>query len=253
MTKKYLKIGITVLTVLLIGWIAYIYLYPRYVNWQLEEQLLRQPLFKVIKEYHPQEFETFLVKIKSSPEQNKREAAANYSAELINAVFYQHLEKAPDDYIELYLKSTIALYQYLNGLSPNTILKLENIEVADPNLTKVWEDKQFRNHLGHLLDTKRHIIESSARLPAKVPTEEQAKPLISKVIKDLEVQFTPETVRAVFANQGKDVDPKVAANVIIQFYNLILSSGKENAGIMLRYMAHLKNEPPKPSIVPPSN
>lgn len=219
-----------------------IYFYPHYVDWQFEEQLLRQPLFKVIKEYHPKEFETFKLKIKSIPEKAQADVAANYSAELINSVFYSHLEKAPNDYIELYLKSTIALYQYLNGLSPQTILRLENMANGEDDLKKVWEDKQFRNLLGHLLNTKRYIIESSVKTPMPVPTPEQANPIISKIIQDLEQQFTQPTVRAVLGNQGKDVPANMSANVIIQFYNLILSSGKENAGIVIRYMAHLKNQ-----------
>jgi hypothetical protein len=218
------------------------YLYPEYLGWRFESDIKQQPLFSLIEKHHPNEYNAFLKKVKQSfridPSQDM---VSIYSAELINNVFYQHLETTPNDYIDLYLKATIDLYRHLNGLDPRAVVNLENGNGSIKfDINALWEDKDFRALLNHLLDTKRHVIEASINTPQPSPNPQQAEQLLKEVLTSLENKYGEKTVRSVFTAQFKDIPVNQVAQIIIEFYTDILGQGKDNAGTVIRYIASLK-------------
>ncbi len=221
-----------------------IYVYPEYRAWQFEYEIKKQPLFGLISQNYPAEFQAYLQQVKSSLETDEDPSKiAQYTSEMVNNIFYKSLAHAPDEYVSLYLKSTIDLYHYLNSQDPKAVLKLENGDTAnDYDLNKLYENKDFQNRLSHLLDSKRFVIESSIKTPVTPPTATVADPLLKGVMVGLDEKYGEKVVKEVFTH-SKEVAANVGAQVIIEFYVNILGSGKENAGQIMRFIANLKDEP----------
>lgn len=218
------------------------YLYPNYLGWRFEQELKKQPLFNIINQYYPQEFAQFIHDVKQSiiKKEDVRKITA-LSAQLVNKIFYQSLRQAPDDYIALYLKATLDLYHYLNGQDPRAVVALENGDNASSgSITGFYEKKDFQSLLNHLLDTKRYVIEAGAKTPIAPPTDAQAEPLLKAILTDLSNKYTESVVHGAFSPGQTLVPPNIAAQIVIEFYADILGAGRENAGLIMRHIADLK-------------
>jgi hypothetical protein len=222
------------------------YIYPNYVSWRFENELKKQPLFEMIAKNNPQQFAAFMKKVNGALQDKQSNAQiALYSAEFVNSIFYQQLVHASDDYIVLYLKATLDLYHYLNGIDPRAVVKLENGSNAiDFDLNALWDqDKGFRGLLAHLLDTKRYLIEAGMKTPVEKQDADKAEALLKGVLTDLVSKYGEEVVRGSFSPTATMLPPNLCAQVIIEFYAKILGTGNENAGIIMRHIAYLKTHP----------
>jgi hypothetical protein len=219
------------------------YLYPAYLGWNFEQDIKKQPLFNLIEKTNPQEYNQFIIKVKKSLRKKEDlNLIAIYSSQLMDRIFYQHLQHAPDESIFLNLKATLDLYRYLNTQNPQVIIKFESGSTSTPiDFNTLWEDKTFQMLLNHLLETKRLIIETAIKTPVTTP-EPNATTLMDAVLNQLTVKFGEEFMRLVFSQTLVNVPPNMAANLIISFYSEIVASGKENAGIIMRHIAQIKTK-----------
>ncbi len=248
---------VIVLVALGIGAVAYgvskTYVYPEYLGWQFEHEVKKQPLFALISQKYPNEFQEYIQKVKSTLRSNAQlTLISGYSSELVNKIFYKSLSTAPDEYVVLYLKSTIDLYHYLNGQDPKAVIKLENGgDAIDYDLTALYETKHFQNRLTHLLDTKRYVIEAAIKTPAAPPQAVVGEPLLKGVMAEISEKYGENNVRMAFTNP-KDIPANEAAKIIIGFYTTILGAGNENAGNIMRYIASLKEPMSSDALNPPA-
>lgn len=220
------------------------YLYPYYLSWQFEHQLKAYPLFELIAEKHPKEFAQFITKVRYNLRENHDASLISvYSTELVNAIFFQHLKSAPDDAINQYLKATIELYHYLYTQDPRAVIKLEKGDETVPfDFNTLMEDKTFQVLLNNLLEAKKEVIEASIKSPVAVPTEEISAPLLQKVLNELASKYGENIVKLMYIPPQANVPPGVIAQLFIHFYTGIVGAGKENAGLMMRHIASLKEE-----------
>lgn len=223
-----------------------VYFYPEYLGWQFERELKKQPLFTLISQKYPIEFQHYIQVVRKNLRDNGNlNVVAASSAELVNSIFYRSLATAPDDYVTLYLKSTLELYHYLNGQDPKAVIKLENgSPEIEFDLSNLYDNKDFQNRLNHLLDTKRYVIEASIKTPVAPPSANVAEPLFKTVMSDLGQKYGDDNVRLAFTNP-KAIAPNLGAQIIIGFYTGVLSQGAENAGTIMRFIASLKDVKPQ--------
>lgn len=239
---KWIVFIIAMLAIPLGMFLSNMYLYPQYLAWKFEKTILQQPLFALIAKQHPQVFTQYMHKVKISMEKNQdNELVPAYTADLVNTIFDQHLQTAPDESIYIYLKATLDLYRYLYTQNPQAVLKLEKGSNDVPvDFNKIWEDKTFQLLLSHVLDAKKLIIEASVQSPVQATPDEKSVPLLNNVIDELVKKYGAQIVKAVFATGNIPVPPQIGAAVIMEFYAGVASQGKENAGIIMRYIAKEK-------------
>jgi len=220
------------------------YLYPYYLGWEFEHDIKKEPLFSLVAKEYPKEFAEFIQKVKKGlHNQASLQEVSVYSSQLMNKIFYQHLQTAPDEVAYLYLKSTIELYRYLYTKDPSAVVLLELGAKEQMNpLQKIWDDKTFKLLFNNLLETKKLLIEDSIQSPAKLPDSQTASPLLDKVVQDLAKKFGEKNVRAAFSNQAHALPAQLVAPIIIGFYSEILAQGKEPAATIMRYIAVLKSK-----------
>lgn len=218
------------------------YLYPTYLGWEFERSIQKQPLFKLIAKHHSEEYAKFLVKVKASLHKDPNiNIISTYSAELMNHIFYQHLQDAPDEAIFLYLKATVDLYRYLYTVDPRAVVKFENNDSPiNVDLNALWQDKTFQVLLNHVLETKELVIEGSLNNPVTKNNENKPGANLEGVVDDLVRKFGGSVVRMVFSTVQASLPAEIAVPVIMDFYAAILSSGKENAGHIMRQIAKEK-------------
>ncbi len=221
------------------------FLYPQYYTWKFQNEIKKQPLFKIIAERHPKEFAAFIAQVKKSyQETHSSILTPSLAAQLVNHIFIQYLQKAPDEYISLYLKATISLYEYLNTLDPQAVLNFEqgsNLIFSD-KMKSLAQDEKFRELLGRLLEAKRYLIEATIKSPMPISTTEEAKPLLNAVLQKLTDEYGEQAASTLFEKVKPDTPPGMVSKLIIAFYSEIQAAGETKAGTMMRYLANLKNE-----------
>jgi len=239
MQKKRLGIVIAILIVI----VGATLLYPSYRGWRFEQEVKRQPLFQLIEKAHPKEFNVFLTKAKADlKEKGNTSAIPLYAAELMDRIFYRHLQYASDDLIFAYLQATINLYRYLNTQDPCAVIKLEdpksNVSI---DLNDLWKDKLFKALLNQLLEAKKKIIETT--LTAAASPSNVGQTWIDQILSGLSQKFGEAVVKSLFSYASTSTDSaEKAASLIIDFYVGIAGMGKEKAGEAMRYMASVREK-----------
>lgn len=218
-----------------------VYLYPHYLGWKFEREIRQQPLFRLVAKYHPEKFQLFLDRVKVSFKQKEDpKLVAVYAAQLINAIFYVHLEKAPNEPIFLYLKATLALYRYLYTAHPQVIMQFELGQAdLEADLPPIWEDKHFQLLLERVLEMKQWVIEAALTAPVTLQ-QEMATPLINEMLDRLTQKFGEALVQQVFSSKVIELPTEVVVPVLIDFYSVLITLGQEKAGIIMRYIANEK-------------
>lgn len=236
-TKTLIAI-IALLVAFMVGLLSQRYLYPQYLLWRFEKVLATQPVFILISQNHPEEYQKYLNNIKSGFKKKEDiNVVSSATAELLNRIFNEHLEKAPNDPIDLYLKSTIELYRYLYTKMPQAIVMMETGRLtSNVDLTTLTQDLTFETLLSHLLDSKKLIIQDSIKSPVNTVSATDANTKLEKIYDNLSQKFGPEIIRNVFIPSEVPVPPRVSSLVILEFYSEILATGKENAGEIMRYI-----------------
>lgn len=214
------------------------YLYPHYLLWRFEKEVGSQPIFVLIAENHPEQYKDYIQKIqKSFSKTDDIAVVTTYTAELLNRIFNEHLEKAPNDPIDLYLKSTVELYRYLYTKMPQAIVVMETgSRTQSVDLKELSQDLTFETLLNRLLDSKKLIIQDSIKSPVNVNNNDTAKLALEKIYDNLTKKFGAEIIRNVFVPSDVPVPARVSSLVILEFYGEIMATGKETAGDIMRYI-----------------
>jgi hypothetical protein len=214
------------------------YLYPQYLLWRFEKEINSQPIFILIAENHPKEYKEYIQNIqKSFKKTDDIAVVTNYTAALLNRIFNEHLEKAPNDPIDLYLKSTVELYNYLYTKMPQAIVVMETGSRGQSvDFKELTQDLTFETLLNRLLDTKKLIIQDSIKSPVKDFNHDNAKQALEKIYDNLSQKFGAEIIRNVFIPSEAPVPPRVSSLVILEFYGEIIATGKDTAGDIMRYI-----------------
>lgn len=244
LSKKWLKFVFAILAIVVtLGTteLSKHYLYPHMQYWRFERQITGVPLFSMIAKHHPKEFDAFMQQVKQGILQGQSESIlASYSSQLMERVFYQHLETASDDIVMRYLGSMLELYRFLYTQDPKAVLRMEYGTSSTGNFSAIWEDKNFQTLLGQLLEVKMKVIETSIAAPVAVPTQAEAGPLLQALLEEMAQKFGEEVVQQMFHPKQNKLPASVIAPLIMDFYARMGTKGPEQAGIMMRYIASLR-------------
>jgi hypothetical protein len=217
------------------------YLYPRYLFWRFENTIQQQPVFMLIQQYHPKEYEAYISTVKESfQESENMEVVSSHTANLLNEIFSQHLEKAPNAPIDLYLKSTVELFQYLYTKQPEAVVLIETGR-RDPSVDfkELSNDPMFDAYLTRVLDAKKLIIQGSIETPITKWDHEKAKVELEKIYDNLSKKFGAEIIKGIFVPSQTVIPPRVSSMVILELYGEILATGQEKSGDIMRYIGSL--------------
>jgi|GEM_PF-3602146 len=217
------------------------YLYPHLLGWQFERQIKQVPLFSLIAKQHPEQFAEFVNHVRQGILEKQPEAKlAAYSSQLMERVFYQHLQTAPDEVVMRYLGAILELYRYLQSQDPRAVLRMEYGQSATGDFSAIWDAPEFKQLLGQLLEVKKKVIEESVASPVTIPISAQAMPLLQAQLQEMSQKYGEEMVKEIFNRKQGTIPANLIAPLVMDFYARIGAQGKENAGIIMRYIASQK-------------
>ncbi len=242
--KRWLKITLAIIAVVCALGAAELskrYVYPHVLGWQFEREIVKHPLFGLIAKNHPQEFAVFVGQVKQGLLSGQPESVmSSYSTQLMGRIFYQHLQTAPNEAILQYLGAVLELYRFLYTQDPRAVLRMEYGQATTGDLSAIWEDKNFKVLLNHLLQLKTKVIEASIATPVAPPSQAEAGSLLQGVLQDMAQKYGEDLVKQMFSPEQSATPANIIAPLIIDFYARIGMQGPEKAGIMMRYIASLK-------------
>lgn len=243
-SKRWLKVVLAIVAVVCALGAAELskrYVYPHVLGWQFEREIVKHPLFNLIAKNHPQEFAVFIAQVKQGLITKQPESVmSGYSTQLMGRIFYQHLQTAPNEAILPYLGAVLELYRFLYTQDPRAVLRMEYGQTTTGDLSAIWEDKNFKVLLNHLLQLKTKVIEASIASPVAPPSQAEAGPLLQGVLQEMAQKYGEELVKQMFSRDQTATPANIIAPLIIDFYARIGMQGPEKAGIMMRYIASLK-------------
>jgi len=242
--KKWQKITLAVIAVALVlgvSELSKLYFYPYVLGWQFERQIRQVPLFASVAKQHPNEYATFIKQVKQGIWQKQPEGVlATYSSQLMDRIFYQHLQAAPNQLIMQYLGAVLELYRYLYNKDPRAVLRMEYGQASAEDLNAISNDAQFNRLLEQLLEVKKKIITTENTAPLSKTAEAEAASVFQAHLQEMEQQYGAQVVREIFNRKQGAFPPNIMAPVLMDFYARMGAKGPEKAGVMMRYIASLK-------------
>lgn len=243
-SKKWQKISLAVIAVALVLGVSELsktYFYPYVLGWQFERQIRQVPLFASVAKQHPEEFDHFVKQVKQGILEKQSEGVlGTYSSQLMERIFYQHLQAAPNQLVMQYLGAVLELYRFLYNKDPRAVLRMEYGQASTDDLNPIWNDAQFKRLLEQLLDVKKKIIASESITPLSKTAEAEATSVFQAHLQEMEQQYGAQMVREIFNRKQGNFPPNIIAPILIDFYARMGEKGPEKAGIMMRYIASLK-------------
>ena len=229
--------GIVVLSLLALN----MYVMPYYYAATYESTIREKyPVFDLIAEHSPHEFHAYIAKVKHNL--LKRDNENNdifYTAELLDSQFLKYAPFATNGSLYQFLKTELSADKKLYQIDPKLVLIMEFPEkfknVANPSvLSKRLDDQAVEDLLNAKEDVIRSAIED--KQPSLTKNEmRDAMAMITAITDNLLKKYDAKTIRAAFNTPADPaVDKKIAAEVLISYYEEILAKGEKNAGLILK-------------------
>lgn len=155
--------------------------------------------------------------------------------ELFQNVFPKYLQKAQDTDIYAYVNAQLNVYEYLYKIDPSFVIK---IEYGMPIDASINSDVDFRPLLNQLLEAKRQIIIDAINKPHSIPSQEEVISSMVPIIKQLNMKYGDENITLFYEGKYNLLPVNTASSIIIDFYKLLLNSGPQSAGVVIRYIAN---------------
>lgn len=242
--KRWQKLSIAALAVMCAIGAAELsrhFFYPYVLGWQFERRISEVPLFDLVAKHHPEQYAVFINQVKQGILHKEPESQlAAYSTQLMERVFYQHLQTAPDEAVMRYLGAMLELYRYLHGQDPRAVLRMEYGQSAKGDFSEMWEQPNFKKLLAQLLEAKKYVIEASIASPQPIPSKTQATPLLQAQLQEMSQKYGEDMVKELFNRNQGALPANLIAPLVMDFYARMGAQGKEKAGIMMRYIASQK-------------
>lgn len=210
----------------------------RYEMYTFEENIKAEyPLFKTISLTDPKEFKEFIDKSKNSIYLNEPpEKIAIYSAELINNIFPKYLLKASNETIFDYLNAQVHLYRELYKDDPDLVVKIETGQL-NSKLSDLLDSEKYKLLFLQISKAKENVVLSGENAKNTDINKGEVEQKLKEIIFKLEKDFGQKNVYLTFTTPN---DPSLIrsteAQIFISLYEALITSGKENAAPILKYL-----------------
>ena len=240
---KWSSILSSILSVLLACCFFYfliVYVGSSYQIKQFDRTLRRDyPIFQMIADSNPIQYQRFLLHVRDNVKSNFGDMQLEaLSFELMNEVYPQYLAKAPNNSIFADLEATLDLYKKIIDDSPALLLKLEFPErFPQVNLDRL-KNPYYTQLLQHSREVKSELVAAAIADPQSTPTADEVDSEIARIIARLIGEHGETLVAQTFSGtDDSTLNKKLAATVIIDFYQALLAQMPQGAGRIVRYFS----------------
>jgi hypothetical protein len=221
---------------------TYLFVAPQYYTWKIETMLkTRYPVFELLAEKSPDDFNAFVTKIKSdiltSPSNyNEFRDTGNF----LNSEMIKYSQTATNESLYNFARVISDFYGKLFQINPVFILNLEFPEKFQDQINFNELEKASRGEIAQVTSAKEGVIRSALDEPQPVLSKEEsqkAQAIFRQIITNLVDKYGKNTVLASFQHpEDAATDKKTAATIIMEFYNDLIARGEMDTGIVLKYL-----------------
>ncbi|VEG90485.1 hypothetical protein [Legionella spiritensis] len=217
---------------------------PYYQAWVFESDVKKNtPLFALLAEKSPADFKQYVVRVKKDIIHNHSRNVISLTSEFVNSEVMKCAVFSSNEALYNQAESTVRYYKTLYEMNPTLVLASEfPNRFNDTNINRLLVNaskKQIKN----LLHAKENIIRSALRSPQSPLSKNDlahAQFLLNGIFDRLTKKYGAQSVEMTFQQpDNASLDKKQAAEIIIQFYQSLLSQDKKGAGIIIKYIAGL--------------
>jgi hypothetical protein len=198
------------------------------------------PVFALLAEKSPIEFNQYIARIKTNFVEDNGNKVPYYTGEYIYSQLKKYSPHAATQSFYDLAKATIALYSKIFAKDPGMVLTVEfNLQTVEPLDFKAL-GKTYNDALNPVATAKIMIIENAIKNPQPLLSKsdkERAKAIIHNILAKLSINYGDNVVTATFSHPNDPtLNRKLAAEIIIQFYQMLLDRGKDDAGLVIKYI-----------------
>jgi hypothetical protein len=198
------------------------------------------PLVDFIASNSPDDFNNYVAKVKQNILHNQDPQEVYLDTNMfINLELRKQIPNATNESIYNYLSACVEMDKNLYKINPSLVLY---IEYPEKFLNKIDLSSIYQTIdpvvLNNLVDAKQRIIKSGFldNMPKMSLSQRMdANLMFANIMSGLSLQYGRRNMLGAFANpDDPSVNQQVAAQIIISYYEDILSKGKDNAGMIYK-------------------
>ncbi len=199
----------------------------------------KHPVFSLIAKHNAAEYQTFLDEIRSSFQFSlTKEQMVESSFALMSKIYPQYVASASDQDIYEDLLATLSLYKKMYQDYPVLILKIEFPQRFLSIDLQRLQNPYYEKELLKMQETRSRLIATAITQPQSAPKEAVINASVDRILQALIEKFGETAVIATFTgNEDMTLDKRQAAEIVIQFYQLLLAQMPAGAGPIMRYFS----------------
>lgn len=217
-------------------------LLPYYYDWKFIDDVKKtHPIIELLAKDSPVDFNAFITKVKNDKQLYPTRNNEFYdTGQFINYEFMKYSLNATNSSLYKWAQTTVIFYKQLLNDDPVLILNLEFPDKFSGNINFNLLEKYSKSYVTNLLTAKMDVIQSAIEQhqPSLTSGElQKADSIIKEIFVVLIKQYGEDSVLKTFQNaDNTSLDKKVAASIVISFYEQIMSRGEDDTGLLLKYI-----------------
>lgn len=227
----------------LVGWITFSYsnqyMVPQLQLKYLDYKIKQNPIMATLAVAEPQKFNQYLDDVRTMLTQGEEPSRALIMAhKLVRDIFPKYLSHATNASIDIYIRSTIALYRELEKANPAYVIYTEFPQtVSDTDILPLLQNNYHRQ-IENRQKAMQIVILSAMNNPQVDPNMDIGKVGLTKIIQNLGNRYGAHSViKTIATPNDPSLSPSTQAAIIISFYENILKQGIDRAGSVIRLIA----------------
>lgn len=212
-----------------------------YLGYVFESKIKSEdPIFALLAQKSPLDFKQYIAKIKNDFITEDGNKVPFYTGEYIYSQLKKYSPHATTQSFYDLAKATADLYTKIYAHNPDLVLTIEfNLQEIQP-LNFSAMSNTLSQAFYPVTSAKIMIIKAAINNPQpelSAADKERAQAIIQNIMRKLSVNYGSNVVADTFNHPNNPtLDHKIAAEVIIQFYQMLLNRGKEDAGLVAKYI-----------------
>lgn len=217
------------------------YIIPNYYAFTFEKTIKKEyPIFELLSNKFPEEFNNYIKTVKPSISANNQEAVLTTTEQFLGSLFIKYAVHADNKSIFNYIKTTENFYKTIYQSNPSSVIYIESSSFFSPNevisATSQFDEKYFKD----VLLAKQNVIKSA--LENSLPSiseidKQQAKSIFTQISQNLITKYGTEPVKQTFLNPNDiALSKKNASEIIITFYQELIDLGQDKAALVFKYL-----------------
>jgi len=208
-----------------------------YEGYSAESSLLKQPVYRTLKEHEPSVYEDVLEEYKTMKrDEARREDFVNFANYQISLAATKHLAHASQESVLALVGDMLVTARTLQKSPGDTCFRYWFPQISGPPDVAKYIDPAAQ---AHTLDLMSEVIRSAAENPVPLPNAESVKDNLANVINGTYAQYGADAQMIAHAEDAR-VDRAKVCTMTISIYDRIMKLPPPQSSALIRAMTQVR-------------